>query len=135
MKKKNKVDEFKRLEKPFDVKESEIAFGSNTDIFLPDYHWLLENFGNNPERNKFEKIITNWFFYGLPENVQFIPKENIDAKTAYHHISSCLRSWKPKHEHKILGCAFLLWLWFSDIIIDESEMQELIKKFIEIIKK
>jgi hypothetical protein len=38
-------------------------------------------------------------------------KEGIDKRTAVRHLGACLKSFQPKHEHKIAGVAMLLSEW------------------------
>lgn len=61
------------------------------------------------------KVMHGLFFGGFLKP-GFVPREGIDAETAFIHLDTCLRSFQPKHEHKEAGCAWLASLWFKDII-------------------
>ena len=37
------------------------------------------------------------------------------------HLKSILQSFKPKHERKEAGVAYLMSLWFDDIIVVKPE--------------
>ena len=117
--KKEKIDISKML--PVPVTGVDMAFGGDMDKLLPDYDSIPEEFKSGCNSNKWNKLFSNWFFYGLDEDTDFIPKEGIDVDAALKHISSIMRSWQPKHEHKEAGIAFLLQLWFEDIIVPEKK--------------
>jgi hypothetical protein len=40
-------------------------------------------------------------------------KDGIDRRAAFRHISACLGSYDPSHEHKIAGVGYLISLWFK----------------------
>ena len=40
--------------------------------------------------------------------------EYIDPEAVNRHTRACLRSFEPRHEHKIAGVAYLLSLWFRE---------------------
>jgi len=48
----------------------------------------------------------------------FIVKEGIDAKLVWPHLQVCLRSYQPKHEHKIAGVGYLISQWIQVFLID-----------------
>lgn len=43
------------------------------------------------------------------------PASVIGTQKVHRHISACLGSYEPKHEHKIAGVAYLLSLWFEPV--------------------
>ena len=97
---------------PINVSVSDIAFGGSAMKILPPMKEIPKDF---PNRIKWEKIISDWFFDGLPEGTKIIVKSDIDKNKALSNIKCVLKSFQPKHEHKILGCAYLMSLWFDDI--------------------
>jgi len=117
--KKEKIDISKML--PIPVTGVDMAFGGDIDKLLPDYDSIPEEFTVGCNHNKWNKIFSNWFFHGLDKDTDFIPKDGIDPKAALQHISAIMKSWAPKHEHKEAGCAYLLQLWFKDIIVPEKK--------------
>ncbi len=133
----SKIDLTVKFAKPTPVTNLDLVFGGNVNDLLPDYDLIPDVFKTHS--GKWNEIISNWFFMGLPSTTQFIPKEGIDAKDAVNHIMACLKSFAPKHEHKEAGCAYLMSLWFSDIIIDGKDMaaqkEALVKKWQEALKK
>ena len=47
-------------------------------------------------------------------------KEGVDGVKAKRHIMGCLRSFQPKHEHKIAGVAWLMSQWFEEPTCEEK---------------
>lgn len=88
--------------------------------YLPDYADVPEPY-KRWHGNQHVEVVERWFFRGLPEGTQFVPKPGIDAEAALAHISACMRSWEPKHEHKTAGVAYLLSEWFERIEIPETD--------------
>lgn len=50
--------------------------------------------------------------------VSFRPREGLDPETVWRHILACLRSFEPKHEHKIAGVAYLVDEWIDVFYVD-----------------
>ena len=101
--------------KPKEVTQAETVFCSRVNELLPDMVGIPEEF--QKKYNKWNTIVSTWFFRGLSKETQFIPKEGIDPQAALDHVTAIMRSFEPKHEHKMAGCAYLLSLWFEDIIL------------------
>lgn len=91
-------------EQPTKVEAQDIAFGGLMEILLPPYDSIPEEFRR--ERSPWCRIVSRWFFSGLPQGTVFTPKPGIDLETAKRHLSAILRSWAPKHEHKEAGVAW-----------------------------
>ncbi|MCY8577536.1 hypothetical protein MOD24_16960 [Bacillus haynesii] len=99
----------KQTIKPIGVSDSEIAFGGSVDL-LPKMNDIPHEF--KYERNEWTNAIWEWFYEGKrPENLS--PKPGIDSEEALRHIKAALRSFEPKHEHKMAGCAYLLSQFFE----------------------
>jgi hypothetical protein len=99
---------------PKEVTRLDVAFGCDIiGRLLP----LMEEI---PEKYKCYyhptvKLISKWFFGGLPKGTEFIPKEGIDKDKALLQIKACMSSFDPQHEHKEAGCAYLLDLFFEEV--------------------
>jgi len=92
---------------PVEVTGLDMAFGGDMSKLIPK---------DIPEgHDKFEDIVAKWFFQGLPDGTEFVPKNGIDKNKALKHIASILRSFEPKHEVKMAACAYLAEEWFEDI--------------------
>lgn len=98
------------------ISDSDLTFGSRIDHLIPAMEIIPKEF-HMCSNNKWVHIVETWFFKGLPKETQFIPADGIDKTQAMRHVNCVMRSWKPKHEHKTAACAYLLSLWFKDIII------------------
>lgn len=103
---------------PTDVDDVMLAFPAHVvGKYLPEYEDIPEEFKRG--RTKWNDVMSQWFFKGLPGETEFIPKKDIDGSKALRHLKACLGSYEPSHEHKEAGVAYLMSLWFEDIIIPE----------------
>lgn len=100
--------------KPVKVSKVDLAFGGDISKLLPPMEDIPKEFVSRNNQNKWVKMVNDWFFHGL-SNVNWVPKEGIDAKEAVEHISAVMRSFQPSHEHKEAGCAYLLSEFFEDV--------------------
>lgn len=98
---------------PKEVSDAFMAFPANVikegylppEIAIPDDYWRKET--------KWHKLFNDIFFSGL-KSIKVIPKDGIDANMAWRHIGVCMRSFEPKHEHKVAGVTYLMDIWFED---------------------
>lgn len=65
--------------------------------------------------NEWTSLAHDWFFGKIKEDSKFYPKEGIDAEKAFRHCNCILRSYQPKHEHKIAGVAYLMSQFFEKV--------------------
>ena len=79
--------------------------------WLPAWNDIPEEFLRR--KSKWCAVASRWFFEGLPEGY-LVAKPGIDGDKALAHLSTVLRSFEPKHEHKEAGAAYLLSLWFEE---------------------
>ena len=105
--------------KPKEVKDIDLAFGGRMEDLLPSEKEIPKEFHKH-DGTKWNKIVSHWFFRGLPNDAQIIPKDGIDVKIAVRHMQAIMKSRAPKHEHKEAGVAYLMSLWIEDIIIPEK---------------
>lgn len=107
---------------PLEVTDVDLTFGGGMEKLLPPYEEIPEEFRSS--KTEWNRIVSQWFFGGLPQGTEFIPKEGIDSNKAIRHIKTILHSFQPKHEHKEAGCAFLLSKWFTEIKIPPEQKGE-----------
>lgn len=100
----------KRTYHPREVKDVDIAFPAIGEDLLPTWNYIPEEFRS--QEHPLCKLVGTWFFEGLTAP-EIVTKPGIDCEKAMRHLSVCLRSYKPKHEHKIAGIAYLISLWFE----------------------
>ena len=98
---------------PHDLDELERVFGANALDFMPTREEIPEDFWRR--RTEWNRIQSAWFFNGLPDTVEFVPKSGVDTKTALRHLGAVQGSWAPKHEHKEAAVAWLMSLWFKKV--------------------
>lgn len=96
---------------PQTVNDVECAFPARViGSLLPKWDEIPKEFKKMNGNTKYHKIASRWFFDGLAGcDLRF--KNGIDAETAIRHLSSCMSSFEPKHEHKMAGVAWLMSLW------------------------
>lgn len=97
-----------------DLTKVEVILGSIKH--LPPMKDIPEEF-QKYHGTKWNKIMSKWFYGGLPGDTEFIPKEGVDAKKAIAALGAILASFEPKHEHKEAGVAYLMSQWFEDIVV------------------
>jgi hypothetical protein len=113
--------------KPKEVKKAIYvlgACGNDLKELMTPYEDIPEEYQRYRSGNKFVDITTKWFYKGLPEETDYLPKEGIDIEMALKHLVSILKSFEPKHEHKMACVSYLLSEWFDDIIIPEEKNDE-----------
>lgn len=115
--------------KPMDIDDVTNAFPAGVGHLMPTYRELRDmNIADTESIEKMSRIVGNWFFAGLPQETKFTPRDGVDKSKALRHVNTVMRSFEPKHEHKELGCAFLLDQFFSDIDVPKKAMDEQLKK-------
>jgi hypothetical protein len=98
---------------PKPVIDGDLAFPAHViGNYLPLEEDIPKDFWKSSNRfNKMSEAI----FFGDATNWEFRIEKGIKLKLLYPHITACLMSSEPKHEHKIAGIAYLLSLWCSEI--------------------
>ena len=104
--------------KPMPVNMIDVAFGGHAMEILPPWEQIPDEFKHG--YTKWNKIASRWYFRGLPKGTEFKCKPGIDKTPALANIQCALSSFEPKHEHKEAGVAYLMSLWFDDIVIPEA---------------
>lgn len=101
---------------PREVTDVNMAFGPALFSDLaPAMEDIPEEFKYD-RNNKWNEFLRSWFLSGFPTDPVLLKKEGVDANLAYRHIHTMLKSYQPKHQHKMAACAYLLSLWFEDIV-------------------
>lgn len=99
---------------PPDLRVVDVAF-DNID-HMPEFATLPEAFqrghyGAEPHC----AFIDHWFFCGrtAEDIARLVAKPGVDRLKAIRAIGAIMRSFEPKHEHKIAACGYLLSQWFD----------------------
>lgn len=109
--------------KPQTVTNIDMAFPAKVSHLMPNMSDIPREFdGGN---TKWNKLFSDWFYCGLSK-LELTPKDDISRDVALRHISTIMRSFEPKHEHKEAAVAYLLSLWFSDATWERAERKNCI---------
>ena len=93
---------------PVEVDDVSIAFGGGGDLqkMMPKVP------ANYPDRQKWERFQSDWFYSGLKGTEGLIPREGVDKNKAVRHLKTIQGSFEPSHEDKVAAVAYLASLWF-----------------------
>lgn len=103
---------------PIEISDVDFAFPARALEWMPAWDEIPA---------EFQEGLTEWnkaadrIFYGSMEVIELEPKEGIDPYKAGRHIMAIMRSYAPKHEHKIAACAYLMSKYFDCVKIAESK--------------
>ena len=90
------------------------AFPSDITMFMPDNNLVAKI--DEDSMSNLKDFCSKWFYIGLKlEEWQLVPKDGIKTNEALQHVNVCLRSWSPKQEDKLLGCAVLMNTFFTKV--------------------
>ena len=107
---------------PSPVTGLDCAFGGRMETLLPPYATIPDEYKRG--HTKWNKVVSRWFYSGLPKETRFVPKAGIDESAAKAHLRAILVSFEPKHEHKEAGAAYLLSKWFEDVEVPNVRMSD-----------
>lgn len=99
---------------PQPVDAIQAAFPAGVMHLLPKWSEIPKEF-DHWGNNEWVKFVSGWFFEGVQREVLWEPNDGIDLAAAQKHLATIMRSWEPKHEHKIGGVAYLMSLWFKKV--------------------
>lgn len=90
-----------------------LAFPAHALDWMPAWEEIPEEY--KVGTTEAERIARQWFYRGLGDQVEFYARDGIDAEQAFRAIQATLRSFQPKHEHKMAAVAFMIDTWFSEV--------------------
>ena len=105
------------MKTPIKLEQFEMAFGGRAMDILTAMMDIPEEF--HDVSNKWHHLASTWFFRGLKARPAVKP--GIDANDALANIQTALRSFEPKHEHKMAGVAYLMSMWLEDASSDSLQ--------------
>lgn len=88
------------------------AFPGHLDRLMPATEAIPREFFAT---NDWTIFVNRWFFQGWPETLNLYERPDVDAMAAYRHLHTILRSFEPKHEHKIAAVAWLMSRWYAAV--------------------
>jgi len=116
---------------PVEVHPVLFAFPANViGTLLPRDRDIPAEFHNG---GRWSELVNRWFMstnglapdgIRLPADVEYHGKPGISAEKAWRHVDACLRSYEPKHEHKLAGVAWLIDTFFSKVVIPSEALKE-----------
>ncbi len=109
-----------KWDKPQEVSGLDVVFGGDIEKLLPPRGDIPQEFYAG--RTDWCKFVSRWFFKGLPDGTAFRCKEGVDGNTALRHLRAIMCSFEPKHEHKTGGVAWMMSLWFEDVVHDNKSL-------------
>lgn len=107
---------------PKEVSNAMYAFPADVSEFLPRLEDIPTEFKEYHCESKWRQLFAI-LFYGddRSDKIWIRPKPNIDANLAGRHIMCVMRSYQPRHEHKMAGVMYLLDQWFEDWGIEDVQ--------------
>jgi hypothetical protein len=96
-----------------ELTDIDVAFPASALDWMPPMEEIPDEFKDRS--NEWCKIASSWFFFGLPKNVKFYPREGVDPAKAVRAIQATLGSYAPRHQHKEAAVAYMLSCWFTKV--------------------
>lgn len=103
------------FDQPQEIPRVQQVFAANVvSTLMPAYDSIPEEFRS--DGTDWNKFVSAWFFLGdALTKFDLYPRDDVDPQIAWGHLSTILRSWEPKHEHKEAAVAWLMSRWFLAI--------------------
>lgn len=95
---------------PREIDGALYAFPARVDALMPTMAAIPQDFRD--DHNEWVKYVNKWFFEGF---TGLFTREDITGEAAYRHLDTIMRSFAPKHEHKIAAVAWLASRWFAGV--------------------
>jgi hypothetical protein len=92
----------------------ELALGID-ESKIPAREDIPSEFVDGWKHNPWCKVAESWFFDGMDADTVTAKNEDVDVDAALRAVGALLRSWTPKHEHKIAVAGWWLSTWFDDV--------------------
>ena len=111
-------------DQPLVIDDVLYAFPGHLDKLLPEWDAIPEEFKGHPKTNMWVDFTRKWFCGGWPEDMRIYTRPDVEGEDAFRHAHTIMKSFEPKHEHKIAGVAWLLSRWFADVAIEPVLLSE-----------
>lgn len=103
---------------PHDFNDVELAFPAHALDHMPAYEDVPDKYKDSNEREWYARVWAQLMFGGL-DDIQLSPADSSwtggDVRRAWRHLNVILRSFAPKHEHKMAALAYLTDTWFAAV--------------------
>lgn len=102
------------FDQPQEIDDVLNVFPGDVRHLMPLYSAIPEEFQRG--HTDWNRFVSHWFFRGDPfATWDLHVNPDVDPEKAFRHLSTILKSWQPKHEHKEAAVAWLASRWFSKI--------------------
>jgi hypothetical protein len=105
------------FDQPNRISKAQQVFAANVvDTLMPPMAEIPDDFQQG--RTPWNEFISTLFFRGSArafEDWELTINPDVDGQLAFTHISTILRSFEPKHEHKEAAAAWLASRWFATV--------------------
>ena len=96
--------------KPTIVTDVDLAFPAQVHHLMPDRTVIVKSRDSETFRF-YSELAERWFFRGLSAAEVPKVKSGLDEELVWRHLGCIMKSFEPKHEHKIDAVAFLMMQW------------------------
>jgi len=100
-----------------------LAFPANVvGVYLPKLEEIPDKYKTNEYSWKGGCELATRIFSNecSGKKVGFVPMPGVDPQGVWEHLSVCLGSYQPKHEHKIAGTGWLIEMWICRFLLDDE---------------
>jgi len=100
--------------KPIKVTDVQLAFPATViaNGLLPAREEIPGGFWDG---NEWTRLASQWFAGLVPEDLELRPRDGVSSQEAGRHCTVVIRSFEPKHEHKIAGVGYLMSEFFEPV--------------------
>lgn len=99
---------------PKDMSDVEFAFPAHVvGVYLPEEKYIPHDFLRF-KGGKWTHLADIWFAQGLKGEHPLKVRKEFDERKVVRHLGCCLKSFQPRHEHKIGGVGYLMSLWLDE---------------------
>ena len=102
------------FDQPQEISDALFVFPGDVRSLMPKLSEIPEDFVRG--HSEWNRFVSHWFFRGDPFAVWDLhTNPEVDPNLAFRHLSTIMKSFQPKHEHKEAAVAYLASRWFSKI--------------------
>lgn len=103
------------FDQPQEIEEALQVFPADVKDLMPIWEEIPIEFRSMNDRTEWNKFVSTWFYTGWPKDKQLYSRSDVDPEKALTHLNTILRSFQPKHEHKMAAVSWLMSRWYADV--------------------
>lgn len=96
-----------------DLTDADLVFPARALSWMPTMEQIPKEFRDGD--TEWNQIASQWFYAGISDDAEFVPREGIDPVKAVRALKATLGSYAPKHEHKEAAVAYMMSCWFTKV--------------------